>query len=77
MIYGGRIAEQMFTGDITTGAGNDLIYAGAGAENIDGGAGFDTVYYSASHTVVVADLESRVQQLEMRAVSEIGVSDPI
>src|SRR5262249_19840097 len=47
-------------GDITTGAGSDLIYAGAGAENIDGGAGFDTVDYSASHTFVVADLESRL-----------------
>jgi cell division protease FtsH len=29
MIYGGRIAEQMFTGDITTGAQNDIEQASA------------------------------------------------
>jgi Ca2+-binding RTX toxin-like protein len=60
VMYGGN-GNDTFNGgsgdDIADGgAGNDLFYGNAGADQHIGGDGFDTINYSASSTLVIANL---------------------
>ena len=44
--------------NISSGGGDDLVYAGAGRDNLDGGAGNNTLSYKYSNGTVVVDLSA-------------------